>query len=250
MTKSFVDHFSVVAEAYAAARPHYPEALFEYLAGLPARRTLAWDCGAGSGQATLALVQRFSRVVATDASIAQVAAAPRHARVGYCAALAEASALASGTIDLVTVAQALHWFDLAAFYAEVRRVLAPGGVLAVWTYGRSELDAEPLDTALRTFYDDVVGPYWPPERQHVERAYRDLAFPFEELAVPAFAMEVWWTLPQLLGYVGTWSAVTRFRRARGEDPLPSLARTLASAWGNADITRRVCWPLHLRIGRP
>src|SRR5260221_9132515 len=162
MTQSFADHFSTVAATYAASRPHYPEALFAYLAELPVSRTLAWDCGAGSGQATLALAQYFACVVATDASVAQVAAAPRDPRVYYWTALAEASGLTARAADLVTVAQALHWFDLPVFYTEVQRVLAPGGVIAVWTYGRSELDFEPLVAALQTFYDEAVGAYWPP----------------------------------------------------------------------------------------
>lgn len=247
MTKPFADHFSTVARAYATSRPHYPEDLFAYLATVPARRDLVWDCGAGSGQATLALAGHFHRVIATDASSAQVAAAPRHHRINYSAALAEASGLAAGVVDLVTVAQALHWFDLPAFYVEVRRVLAPGGALAVWTYGNSEFDHEPLDAIVRTFYHDVVGPYWPPERRHVEHAYRDLPFPFAELAAPVFAMEARWTLPELLGYVGTWSAVTRFRSARGEDPLLPLERALQEHWGSAAV-RRIRWPLHLRIG--
>jgi ubiquinone/menaquinone biosynthesis C-methylase UbiE len=248
MPKPFPDHFSAVARAYADRRPRYPDALFDHLALLPARRDLAWDCGAGSGQATLSLARHFRRVVATDASAAQLAAATSHPQVEYRAAPAEASGLEANTTDLVTVAQALHWFNVAAFYAEARRVLAPGGVVAVWAYGRSELDDERLDRVLRAFYDDVVGHYWPAERRHVENGYRDLAFPFAELPAPAFTMEARWTLPELLGYVGTWSAVVRFRTAEGRDPLGRLGRELETVWGGAGAVRRVRWPLHLRIG--
>lgn len=244
----FHDHFSAVARAYADWRPRYPDALFDYLSTLPARRTLAWDCGAGSGQATLALTRYFPRVIATDASAAQLAAAPPHAQVEYRFVPAEASGLAAGTVDLVTVAQALHWFDLASFYAEVDRVLAPGGVVSVWTYGRSQLDDGYLDHIFLAFYRDLIGPYWPAERRHVESGYRELDFPFAELRTPAFIMEIDWTLPELLGYVGTWSAVGRFRAERGDDPVTALERELSRAWGEAETRRRVRWPLHLRVG--
>ena len=246
---SFSDHFSGVASEYAEYRPRYPESLFDWLAGLAARRELAWDCATGSGQAAVALASRFERVIATDASAEQVAAAASHPRVEYRVAPAEVSGLDPASADLVTVAQALHWFDRPAFYAEARRVLRRDGVVAAWTYGHPTLDEPRADAALQRFYAETVGPYWPKERAHVDAGYRTIDFPFRQVAPPAFEMETRWPLATLLGYVATWSAVMRFRAARGEDPVAKLAKDLATAWGDPEATRRITWPLALRVGR-
>ena len=249
MVRSFADHFSRVAGAYAENRPRYPDGLFEWLAAIAPRRELAWDCATGNGQAALGLAPYFDRVVATDASAAQIAAAHPHPRVEYRVAPAEASGVAAGSVDLITVGQALHWFDRPAFYEEARRVLGPGGVVAAWTYGASSFDDPWLDAAHRAFYVDVIGPYWPAERALVETGYRDLEFPFEEIVPPDFDMTTEWPLATFLGYVGTWSAVSRFREARGEDPVPGLGRELAASWGDPAATRRIRWPLAMRVGR-
>jgi SAM-dependent methyltransferase len=249
MVHSFADHFSRVATDYASYRPRYPEALFAWLAGLAPRRELAWDCGAGSGQATVGLVPHFARVVATDASGALLAGAPADPRIEYRLAPAEASGLEPGSADLITVAQAAHWFDLPAFYREVERVLAPGGALALWTYGVYHVEDPALDQLLQHFYHDIVGPYWPPQRRLVESGYRTIPFPFDEVTPPAFAMTTEWRLPELFGYLGTWSATTRCREATGQDPVETLAPQLAAVWGPPDTVRRVTWPLALRVGR-
>jgi SAM-dependent methyltransferase len=242
-------HFSIVARAYANCRPRYPDELFTYLVTLCRRHELAWDCAAGSGQATLPLAQSFRRVVATDASKAMLAMAPPHPAIAYCVATAESSALRSASADLVTVAQALHWLDLEPFYLEVERVLISGGVLAVWTYGNQILDEPAIDGVLGRFYHEVVGPYWAPERRHVECGYRTLPFPFPELEPPTFVMEHYWTLPELLGYVGTWSATQRFREVMEEDPVEMLAEELAPLWQAPESPRCIRWPLSIRVGR-
>jgi SAM-dependent methyltransferase len=248
-SSSFPDHFSGVAGAYSEHRPHYPRRLFEWLAGLVPRRELAWDCGTGSGQAALGLAAHFQRVVATDASAGQIAAAVAHPHVVYRVAPAESSGLPSSSVDLVTVGQALHWFDRPAFYAEARRVLRPDGVIAAWTYGRSRLDDPRADEIHRRFFEETVGPYWPPERAMVDSGYRTVEFPFEEIVPPRFEMEADWPFATFLGYVGTWSSVTRFRKARGFDPVEGLADELRPFWGDAGAVRRVRWPLALRVGR-
>jgi SAM-dependent methyltransferase len=247
--KPYADHFSRVASEYASRRPGYPDELFAYLAGLLSRRELAWDCAAGSGQATLPLTRWFRHVVGTDASPEMLSRAPAHPQIEYRAARAERSGLSSASVDLVTVAQALHWLEPDLFYAEVERVLAREGVLAVWTYGRNHLDDESLDRVLQEFYEDIVGPYWPAERCHVEAGYRTLPFPFPELVPPVFAMEAQWSLTELLGYVGTWSASQRFREVEGRDPVQLLASGLAGEWGAPDKRRRITWPLSMRVGR-
>jgi SAM-dependent methyltransferase len=249
MSTSFPDHFSGVAGAYAEFRPRYPEALFDWLAALAPGRALAWDCATGSGQAAVVLAPRFERVIATDASADQIAAATPHPRVEYRVAPAEASGLADGSVDLITVAQALHWFDRLAFYAEAARVLRPDGALAAWTYGHPYIDDPGPDTVFQKFYSETVGPFWPPERALVDMAYRTIEFPFPEVEPPLFEMETRWPLAALLGYMGTWSATTRFRAARGFDPVPALAEHLASTWGNPEEPRRIRWPLAIRAGR-
>jgi SAM-dependent methyltransferase len=247
-TKPFADHFSALAHAYASARPSYPAELFAYLASVAPARRHAWDSGAGNGQASVALAAFFEEVTATDASEAQLGAAPAHPRVGYRVAPAEASGLDAGSVDLVTAAQALHWFDIDAFFAEARRVLRPAGILAVWTYGQPRLDEAGADAVLAGFYTGVVGPYWPAERHLVETGYRTLSFPFDELTPPPFRMERRWTLAALLAYVRTWSATCRYIAERGADPVDGLARDLAAHWPE-DRTETVRWPLSLRIGR-
>lgn len=244
---SFPDHFSGHAAAYARARPTYPPALFAHLAGLAPSRVLAWDVGAGSGQAARALAEHMDAVVATDASAKQLAQAAPRANVRFIEAPAERAPLADGSVDLVTVAQALHWFDVAAFHAEVRRVARPGAILAEWSYDLMHVTPA-VDAVVRHLYRDVVGSYWPPERIHVEDGYARLPFPFERVDVPAFAMELEWTCEQLVAYLGTWSSVRRYADDRGEDPVAALASELSAAWGS-EPTRLVRWPLAVRVGR-
>ncbi len=245
----FSDHFGAVAGSYADFRPGYPPELFAWLAAQCAGQELAWDCGAGSGQASVALAAHFARVHATDASADQVAHAEPHPCVEYRVAPAEQSGLPDRSADLVTVAQALHWFDLPAFYAEVRRALKPGGVIAAWTYGVHVTEGDDVNAVVRHFYEHVVGPCWPPERRHVENGYRELPFPFTRIAAPEFTMQVRWPLAQLLGYLGSWSATARYRKLNGSDPLPALRQQLLPLWGDPAQARSVSWPLSLLAGR-
>jgi SAM-dependent methyltransferase len=243
-----LDHFGPVAEGYAAFRPRYPAELFATLASLVLRRRIAWDCATGNGQAAQGLAEHFASVVASDASGSQLANALGHERVSYVRARAEVAPLADESVDLVTVAQALHWFDIATFWREVRRVLTPGGVVAAWCYSLAGIDA-PADEVVRRFYADVVGPYWPPERRLVETGYRTVVFPFPRLETPVFSMEAELTLDEFVGYAGTWSATVGYRAARGEDPLPKLRRDLAPDWGEPAERRVVRWPVAMLVGR-
>jgi ubiquinone/menaquinone biosynthesis C-methylase UbiE len=249
MASSFSDHFSSTAASYASFRPKYPAALFAWLSRNAPDRAIAWDCGTGSGQAAVSLAEHFGVVVASDPSTVQLAHAGPHPRVHYAAMLAERSALANGSVGLVTVAQALHWFDRPMFFAEARRVLAPRGIVAAWSYGVVTLRDEALDRIVRRFHGEVVGPFWPPERRLVDAEYRDVTLPFEPVESPPLVMEATWTLRQFAGYLSTWSAVQRARAATGTDPIPPVVESLRPGWGPEGAARRVGWPLTLLVGR-
>lgn len=242
------DHFTSVAKQYAQSRPSYPPELFGWLAQTCAHWHLAWDVGAGNGQASVALAAYFDKVVATDLSEAQISQAVPHERIDYRAAPADRSGLADASADLVTIAQALHWFDLDAFYAEVRRVLKPGGLIAAWTYGILHVEGQEVEERVSRYYHRVVGPYWPAERRHVESAYTELPFPFATVASPAFAIRLSWTLDELLGYCRSWSATARCQAATGSDPVVALGAELAAVWGEREQHREVIWPIALRAG--
>lgn len=243
------DHFSPVADEYAAYRPEYPEALFAWLASVAPSRGLVWEAGAGTGQASLGLAGHFDHVVATDLSAEMIERAPAHPRVAYVVGRAEESGLPDRSVDVVAVAQALHWFAFDQFYAEARRVLVPDGVIAVWSYGIVHLQGVEVNRAFHQFYQQVVAPWWPPERQHVENGYRTIPFPFDEMAPPTFQMTVRWPLAALLGYCRSWSAMARYRRARGTDPVAELEAALTPIWGDPATRRIVSWPLVVRAGR-
>jgi SAM-dependent methyltransferase len=245
--RPFRDHFSDSAAAYAAHRPTYPVALVDFLAGIASRRGLAWDCGCGSGQLSVLLADRFERVIATDASAAQITKAA-HPNIDYRCAPAEASGLPDAVVDLATAAQAAHWFDLNAYYAEVKRVARPGAIVALVTYGIMTVDDE-VDPIIRHFHSDMLAPYWPPERRHVEDGYRSLSFPFDEVQAPKLDMRVDWTLTDVIGYVETWSAVRVMEKAEARASIAAFRRDLARAWGSDVTVRPVRWPLALRVGR-
>lgn len=246
---TFSDHFSAQSKAYAAFRPTYPKDLVEYLAQVSPSRHLAWDCATGSGQAAVLLADIFERVHATDASEKQIASAEPHARVDYDVAPADRSGLPDASCDLVTVAQAAHWFDLPAFYAEVRRVLKPGGVLALWCYVGLETDSPLIDDLIHEFQYGRVESYWPPGRELVEARYETLPFPFRRIAAPPFTMSAEWTRNGLLGYISSWSAVVRCREQEGVDPMMELATELVELWPDADEVREVRWPVSLLVAR-
>ena len=245
--QAFVDHFASVAADYARFRPAYPPALFDFLAGVSPDRSLAWDCGTGTGIAAIPLAQRFSAVVATDASEAQLAQAPPHPRITWRVLREGTSGLPDHSASLVTVAQAAHWFDLDAFYREVDRVLKPGGVVALWCYGLLAIEAD-IDRVLNQFEHGCVGSYWPAERRHVDAEYQTLPFPYSRIDTPVFTMEATLTRSALLGYLGSWSGVSRYRAATGKDPIEELEAGLSPLWP-APESKVVRWPLTVVAGR-
>jgi SAM-dependent methyltransferase len=242
------DHFSRVARAYAKFRPRYPDALFDFVASIAPSRHLAWDAGAGSGQATVPLIDRFRHVIGTDIAVEQIARARHHMLIEWHATPAEdVPMIADATVDLVTVAQALHWFDHARFYAEVRRVAVPNGAIAAWTYGPPRIEGRVGEIVQRYMYGDV-GPYWPPERRHVHTEYRHIPFPFERIAAPRLSLDADWPLEHLAGYLRSMSATGRYVQQHGTDPVVAVEPELREAWGSS-ATVRITWPLIVLAGR-
>jgi ubiquinone/menaquinone biosynthesis C-methylase UbiE len=245
---AFKDHFSRQACDYARFRPRYPAELFTHLASQVPEHACAWDCGTGNGQAALALAPHFSHVIATDASRKQIEHVTPHEKIMYLVSSAEKTPIAAHSVDLITVAQAIHWFNVDLFYAEVERVLNPRGAFAIWCYDLLSISPE-IDLVLHDFNENIVGPCWPPERYWIGNHYADLPFPFVEQKAPAFAMRAQWSLDDLLGYLGTWSATQKFIEQRGSDPLEYVASQLAPIWGDPRIMKRVHWPLYVKIGK-
>jgi ubiquinone/menaquinone biosynthesis C-methylase UbiE len=245
---SFEDHFSKHSEQYVQYRPHYPDQIYAYLASLAPGHSLAWDCGTGNGQAALGLARHFDNVHATDASAEQIALAYAHDKVDYRVEPAEHVSLNASSVDLVTVAVAVHWFNFDEFYREVKRVLKPGGVLAVWTYSFSEISPE-IDQLIKQYYFEILAGYWPERIRYLEQRYETLPFPFEEVMPRSFVMEINWNLDQLAGFLDSWSATQRYKAQKGHHPLENIWGKLLTAWGNEKEPRLVRWPLHFRIGR-
>ena len=240
------DHFSGHAAEYARARPTYPVGLYRWFASITPGHDLAWDAGCGSGQATVALADHYAHVVGTDISPQQLEQAKTHPAVEYRIGDEGTSHQADRSVDLITAAQAAHWFDLPRFFGEARRVLKPGGIVAIWGYGLTRFAPE-IDVAVQRFYADVVGPFWPSGREHLDAEYRTLDLPIEQIETPAFLMTVNWDLKAYGEYLETWSAVQRYRKAKGEDPVPTILAELRKLWGPQP--RVVSWPLYLRVGR-
>ena len=243
----FKDHFSKQSEDYAKFRPRYPREMFEYLGRITPSRELAWDCATGNGQAAVELANIFDRVIATDASESQIAKAAPNKSVEYRVAPAEQTELDSGSVDLITVAQALHWLNQDKFYPEVRRVLRDSGVFAASAYNHLRTD-QPINEIVKRYYYEIVGPYWPPERALIEQ-FSKIPFPFPERETPAFEIVADWSLDHLVGYLRSWSSTQRFIAATKRNPLEEIAEDLEKAWGNPNMTRKIVWPLTLRVGR-
>jgi SAM-dependent methyltransferase len=244
--------FDQGGRAYARFRPEYPPELAAYLASAAPDDRLAVDVGCGNGQLTQLLAPHFQRVIGLDPSADQIANAVPHARIRYDCAPAERLPVPDASASLITAAQAAHWFDLPAFYREVRRIALPGAVVALVSYGVLNMETElapDLDRRFQAFYRDEIGPYWPPERKLVDTGYATIDFPFEEITPPSLAIRLEWRLAEFLGYVSTWSATRNAREAGREALLVAFAADLAALWGDPDTARPVSWPINMRIGR-
>jgi SAM-dependent methyltransferase len=246
MSTTFRDHFSKQAATYAEYRPHYPAAVADLLRGLVTGDT-AWDIGCGNGQLTIALAERFARVIGTDPSEAQLSVATPHPHVEYRRVSAEESGLPDASIDLAVAAQAAHWFDWPRFTAEVGRVVKPGGAIALVAYGKLFVDGAAGDEILN-YHDVIAGPFWPAGREHIENGYVNLNLPFAQLPAPAIDMTVAWTRDELVGYLASWSATMRLLASQGPDAFEALKTRLASTWPDGE-RRVIRWPLIVKLYR-
>ena len=240
------DNFSRQANVYAQYRPGYPKELFEYILGFVKEKDLAWDCGTGNGQSASELSTHFKKVFATDISQKQLDNAAAKGNITYALEPAEKTSLADKTVDLITVAQAIHWFKFEAFYAEVKRVAKPGAVMAVWTYSLLKISGE-IDKIISEYHFSTLEKYWDPERKYVDDGYASIPFPFTEIKTPGFNIELNWSLKDLEGYLDTWSALQKFIAANAYSPVKELMNKIEEHWGEAE-KRKIFFPVHLRLG--
>jgi ubiquinone/menaquinone biosynthesis C-methylase UbiE len=241
------DFFSNHSKIYAAFRPVYPPELYGFIFQHVREKKAAWDCGTGNGQVAHYLARHFEKVYATDISQQQLDEAIIAPNIFYSVARAEETAFAAHQFDLITVAQALHWFDFDRFYKEVLRTGKPGSIIAVWGYSLLRVNDD-VDRVVMKFYNEVVGKYWDYSRRLVETGYASVPFPFENISSPDFRIVVKWTPEQLEGYINSWSAIQNFIRVEGYNPVGDLMKTMRAHWGDREI-KTVSFPLFLKLGR-
>lgn len=243
----FPDHFSSHAADYLKYRPLYPIELAQYLSTLTQTPFVAWDCGCGNGQLSILLAEYFQRVIATDASEAQILNAMPHPKVDYRCATAEQSFLEKERVDLIVVAQAAHWFDLPQFYREVQRVAKPNAIIAFITYNLMRIDSQ-LDEIIDEFYKNILGKYWSPERRHVENNYAELFFPFERLPSPNLSISAELPLAGVMNYINTWSAIRPAKQHLGNLPFETFENKLKESWGDPMLKKTIRWQLTVLLG--
>ncbi|RQO29919.1 SAM-dependent methyltransferase [Taibaiella sp. KBW10] len=241
------DLFSESSDLYARHRPQYPAALFAYLNTLVQDKDKAWDCGTGNGQVAAVLAETFTTVYATDISTAQIAAAAHKENLQYSIQAAEHTHFPDHCFALITVAQAIHWFDFEQFYAEVKRTAKANAILAVIGYGDIRI-SETIDPLMQDFHANTLGAYWDWERKYIDERYETIPFPFEAIAPPDFTITIDWTLEQLIAYINTWSALKHFIKANKYNPVDTLQQQIEPLWGK-NLVRTVHFPLFLRIGK-
>ncbi|GAB2840267.1 class I SAM-dependent methyltransferase [Ferruginibacter profundus] len=240
------DNFSQQAAGYAKYRPQYPDALFSYILGFVKEKNTAWDCGTGNGQSAAVLCKYFNTVFATDISQKQIDNAYKANNIFYAVAPAEKTNIEEHSVDLITVSQALHWFNFQQFYAEVKRVAKPGAVIAVWTYSLLQITPA-IDAIIQHYHFNTLANYWDAERKYVDDNYTGIPFPFEEVTTPPFAIQLHWSLKDLEGYFYTWSALQKFITVNNFSPVAALMAQIQPLWG-ADEKREIIFPVHLRLG--
>jgi ubiquinone/menaquinone biosynthesis C-methylase UbiE len=240
------DLFSKHSASYAKYRPKYPQALYDYIFGYVKHFDCAWDCATGNGQAAAVLAKKFKKVIATDLSESQISQAEQHPNISYSVCLAENTPFKSKSFDLVTVAQALHWFDFDPFYTELKRVLKPDGVFAAWCYDLARVTPE-VNKVMDYFYYDLIATYWESRRELIDEKYETIPFPLKKIDVPSFTIEAEWDLEHFIKYVETWSAVQTYIQKHNSNPIDLVKSDLEKAWGQ-NQTRKITWPIYLLLG--
>lgn len=241
------DYFSRQSNSYAAFRPAYPAALYDFIFKHLTSRSCAWDCATGNGQVATHLAKHFHSVYATDISQQQIDHAVPAENIYYSIAAAEQSGFEENQFDLITVAQALHWLNTDAFYNEVRRTSKREGLLAAWGYSLLSVDPQ-VDELFLDFYNHKIGPFWDEARRLVENHYRDIAFPFEAIPCPEFEIRVEWTPHQFAGYLSSWSATQNYIHKHGTDPVEPFMKNLEQIW-RQDEVKAVVFPVFMKLGR-
>lgn len=240
------DNFSKQANSYAKYRPQYPQGLFDFILQHTHKKQNAWDCATGNGQSAKVLAKYFEKVFATDISQKQIDNAEQAATIFYSVQPAEQTGFGDDTFDLITVSQALHWFNFEKFYAEVKRVGKQDSGVAVWMYSLLRISKE-IDAVIETYHFETLGNYWDSERKYVDNNYTTVPFPFKEITTPVFTIEYNWTLEELEGYFTTWSALQKFIAANNDSPVPGVIDQIKPHWKKERM--KIRFPLHLRMGR-
>lgn len=241
------DNFSKQSESYSKFRPSYPNEIYDFIYEQLENREHAWDCGTGNGQVAIELAKYFKKVIATDISSNQIKNATKKTNIEYQLCQAEHASFPKNHFDLITVAQAIHWFDFDAFYKVVNHSLKPRGLLALITYNLLKIDPE-IDAIIQYLYKDILGDYWDPERKYVDEAYKNIPFPFEEIQTPKFSQTYTWGLDKLIGYLNTWSAVQHYIQRTGENPVDKIKSKLEKSWYE-ETKKKVFFPMFLKLGR-
>lgn len=240
------DNFSSYSDKYAQYRPGYPTEFFDYLNSLIPVKDCAWDCGTGNGQIAFELAKTFKEVFATDISQSQLDHAKKAGNIHYSLQPAEKTNFEENKFDIVTVGQAIHWFDFEKFYHEVCRTSKAGAIICVIGYGGIDVN-EVINNLKKVFYKDVVGPYWDTERKYIDEDYKTIPFPFEEIQSPVFENKFQWSLGNYIGYINTWSAVKHFIKAKGFNPVEDFQKELEKYWLPSEI-KYVRFPFFVRLG--
>ena len=239
------DNFSVQSSKYAKFRPTYPPALYDFLLDQVYQKHSAWDCATGNGQVAVELAKHFDEVYATDISSKQLSEAPQLHNIYYKVERAEHTDFEDHKFDLITVAQAIHWFNFDDYFSEVRRLLKPNSIFAAFGYGLMKISPE-VDAIVYQLYEAILGSYWDVERKHIENGYLDIPFPFEEIKSPSFEIIATWHFDQLIGYLETWSSLQHYIKANHKNPIEFVIDDLKKAWEGQQI-RTIHFPLILKV---
>jgi SAM-dependent methyltransferase len=246
---AFKDNFSKQADLYAQYRPNYPAELIDYVLSLSEEHILAWDCATGNGQVAVELTKKFNQVRATDASQKQIEKAFSDPKITYQVAQAQNSGLQEQSCDLITVAQAIHWFPFAEFYEEVKRVIKPGGVLAIWGYGLLKIEPS-IDLIISQLYYNILGDkYWDAERKHLDNEYKTIPFPFPKMDTPHFVIQKNWHLADLIGYLNTWSSVQKYIQENQSNPIDLIINELKNKWQDENSLKPIVWDIYLLVSK-